>query len=61
MLLHAVVLAVGQFVIDEFYEAFQGQLTAHIVRFRHWLPSGALSASAGRARHLKAVIAGDSP
>ena len=26
MLLHAVVLAVGQFMIDEFYEAFQGLL-----------------------------------
>jgi len=61
MLLHAVVLALGQFMIDEFYEAFQGLLTAHIVRFRHRIPSGALSASAGRPRHLKAVIAGDSP
>ena len=31
MLLHAVVLAAGQFMIDEFYEAFQGLFTAHIV------------------------------
>jgi hypothetical protein len=59
MLFHAVVLAVGQFMIDEFYEAFQGLLAAHIVRFRHWIPSGALSAKAGRPRHLQAVIAGD--
>jgi hypothetical protein len=35
MSLHAVVLAVGQLMVDEFQEAFQGLLTAHIVGFRH--------------------------
>jgi hypothetical protein len=35
MMLHVVVLAVGQLMIDEFEEAFQGLLTAHVVRIRH--------------------------
>src|SRR5215207_6249320 len=61
MLLHAVVLALAQFAIDKFDEAFQRQLTADIVRVRHWIPSGALSVSAGRRRSVETVIARDAP
>jgi hypothetical protein len=61
MLLHAVVLAVAQLTIDKFDEAFQRPFTSDIVGVRHWIPSGALSVSAGRWRSLETVIARDTP